>query len=156
MMDVNIEEKNSIEAADSDLVFAVDEALKRRGVLGKMKAQMRAEVFHALNDSTVIMPEKPPDIFLASELIREFLMAFNLNNTLTVFCEELGQPPEMNLDRLMIGNELGVNTVGSDEKIPLLVLLMQFLKKNRRSYLESATNSVNINESLVVEKDDQI
>ena len=35
---------------NQQLVDAVEDALKRRGVLKKLKAQMRAEVFHSLED----------------------------------------------------------------------------------------------------------
>lgn len=132
---------NSMVAVDNDLVIAVEEALRRRGVLNKMKAQMRAEVFHALQDKTLVFPDKPPDVFLATELIREFLTIFKLQNTLSVFCEEMGQPFDMTLDRQFIGNELGLNTTGSNEQIPLMVYLVQYLKKNREEYLKNIDNT---------------
>jgi lisH domain-containing protein FOPNL len=142
-------EDNSMVAADGDLVMAIEEALKRRGVLNKMKAQMRAEVFHAMQDKIVLTPDKPPDVFLATELIREFLMTFKLHSTLSVFCEEFGQPFEMSTDREFVGGELGVNTFGSNEKIPLLVLLVQLLKANRTECLQTNT-------SLDVENDPEL
>jgi hypothetical protein len=90
------------------------------------------------------MPDQPPDVFLAAELVREFLMLFKLNSTLSVFCEEFGQPTQMTVDREFVGGELGVNPIGSDEKIPLLVLLVQFLKKNRDGYLKDVHSSVEV------------
>lgn len=117
--------------AQSDLVEAVTEALKRKGVYGNIKAQLRAKVFHALEDKTVDVPEKPRDVFLASELIRDFLMSFDLQNTTSVFCEEMGQPPEMSVDRELIGGELGLNTKGSSSSVPLLMQLIQHLVKEK-------------------------
>ena len=108
-------------ASEMDLVEAVKKALDRKGATAAIKSQIRAEVFHTLEDKTVEMPAKPPDVYFASELIREFLMRLDLKNTLSVFCEEIGQQGEMGVDRPLISGELGINTIGSDANIPLLV-----------------------------------
>jgi hypothetical protein len=120
--------------SDIDLISAVQDALKRRGVYSKVKATIRAEVFNVLEDKTVPLPNKPQDVFVASELIKEFLILFKLNNTLSVFCEEMGQPSEMTFDRELIGAELGLNTLGTDPKIPLLIMLIEYLKRNRADF----------------------
>ena len=71
----------------------------------KLKSQLRAEVYHTLEDKSFIasedanITEKPRDVYLASELIRELLMSFGLNNSLSVFNEEMGQPAQMAVDR---------------------------------------------------------
>lgn len=130
--------------ADRDLVLAVEDALKRRGVLSKMKAQMRAEVFHSLEDKSATYPSKPPDVFIAAELIKEFLMLLKLDNTLSVFCEEMGQPNEMTVDRNFLGLELGLNTLGTDPKMPLLLSIIQYLKKDRAEFLKQVGQSVEV------------
>ena len=114
----------------SDLADTVREALSRRGVLNKVKSSIRAEIFHALEDKTVTMPDKPREVFLASELIREFLQLSGLHNSLSVYSEENGQPTEMAVDREFIGGELGVNVQDSmvgTSSVPLLVLLCKHL-----------------------------
>ena len=120
--------------AQSDLVEAISEALKRKGVYSKIKSQLRAEVFHTLEDKTVTAPEKPRDVYLAAELIREFMIKFKLNNSLSVFCEEMGQPAEMSVDREFIGSELGLNTLQSDSNIPLLISVLQDMMEKKESY----------------------
>ena len=124
----------------SDLAEVVKEALNRRGVLAKVKANVRAEIFHALEDKTVTMPDKPRETFLASELIREFLQLSGLNNSLSVYSEENGQPAEMAVDREFIGGELGVNVqdnVVGTASVPLLVLLVKHLLDQKED-LENA------------------
>ena len=83
------------------------------------------------------MPEKPRDIYLASELIREYLINFRLDNSNSVFCEESGQPEQMIVDREFLAGELGLNAQGSNEKIPLLVLLIQYLSKLKHDNLNA-------------------
>jgi len=114
----------------SDLAEVVKEALSRRGVLNKVKANIRAEIFHALEDKTVTMPDKPREVFLASELVREFLQLSGLHNSLSVYSEENGQPVEMAVDREFVGGELGVNvqdSVVGTAAVPLLTLLVKHL-----------------------------
>jgi hypothetical protein len=126
---------------DSDLVSAVEDALRKRGVIDKLKAKIRAEVFHVLDDkdATPIRTHRDPpqDLFIAMELVKEFLMMMKLDNTLSVFCEEMSQSVNMTVDRSFIGSELGVNTAGSDESIPMLVLMTQFMKRNREELVKN-------------------
>ena len=133
--------------SEMDLVEAVKTALDRKGVTAAVKSQIRAEVYHTLEDKTVEMPDKPPDVYLSSELIREFLMRLNLKNTLSVFCEEIGQKGQMDVDRELISGELGINTLGSDANIPLLVQLVQHMMKSKEKILNS---------SMIVEPDEEL
>jgi lisH domain-containing protein FOPNL len=124
----------------SDLSEVVKEALSRRGVLNKVRATIRAEIFHALEDKTVTLPDKPREVFLASELIREFLQSSSLNSTLSVYNDENGQPADMTVDREFIGGELGVNVQDSfagTSNVPLLVLLVKHLLDQKED-LENA------------------
>jgi len=124
----------------SDLSEVVKEALSRRGVLNKVRATIRAEIFHALEDKTVTLPDKPREVFLASELIREFLQCSSLNSTLSVYNDENGQPADMTVDREFIGGELGVNvqdSIAGTSSVPLLVLLVKHLLDQKED-LENA------------------
>jgi hypothetical protein len=121
--------------AQSDLVEAITESLKRKGVYSKIKSQVRAEVFHTLEDKNTPAPEKPREVYLAAELIREFMIRFKLNNSLSVFCEEMGQPAEMGVNREFIGSELGLNTLQSDPNIPLLISVLEHLMDKKTASL---------------------
>ncbi len=133
-----------------DLTEAIREALDRKGISSKIKSQLRAEVYHTLEDKSVPIPEKPKDVFIASELIRELMMSFRLQNSLSVFCEEFGQPSEMNVDREFIGGELGLNVLGSDEKIPLLLQIIQHLCKTKSAVTGSADHSTVVETDSVI------
>lgn len=52
---------------------ALIETLETRGVLGQVKAKVRAEIFAALDDEKVDRPELPPENVLINEMIREYL-----------------------------------------------------------------------------------
>lgn len=103
--------------------------LETKGVIGDLKAKIRAEVYHALEDKTTPCPPKPKGVFLASEIIRDYLHSFDLRNTVFVFNEEGGQPAEMRIDRHFLGEELGLNLVNIDSDVPLLVLLIEHLQQ---------------------------
>ena len=132
-----------------ELHAVIMESLKRRGVLGKISANVRAEVFHTLEDKTVPLPDKPTEVFLATELIREYMMSTSLNSSLSVFNEESGQPNEMRVDREFLGGELGFNIMDesqSAKETPLLILLVtHLLTKRRRSEL-GADDSLDVHE----------
>lgn len=139
--------------SQSDLLEAIKEALERKGVYPKLKSQLRAEVYHTLEDKSFIssdtnITEKPRDVYLASELIRELLMSFGLNNSLSVFSEEMGQPAQMAVDREFIASEMGLNARGTDTRVPLLILIIQHLAKQKEDALAQ------MNESMVVNTDD--
>ena len=117
-----------------DLSRLITANLERKGVLREMKARLRAEVYHMLEDKSIPCPPKGDGpLFLAYELIRDFLQTFQLRNTVSVFSEESGQPIENRIDRHFIGEELGINFIDSGEEIPLLVVLVDYLLKLKKS-----------------------
>lgn len=54
-------------------ILAVKETLESRGVLGQLKARIRAEVFSALDDQREPRPPLSHENLLINELIREYL-----------------------------------------------------------------------------------
>lgn len=75
-------------------------------------------------------PPKPEDVFLACELVRELMMSLGLNNSLSVFQQEAGQPSEMRIDRPHLASELGFRTnERTDRDVPLLLLVVRMLKE---------------------------
>ena len=127
---------------DADISAAVRAALARKGVMNSLKAKLRAEVFHVLENKQESMPEKTKEVFLATELVRELLVSLRLDNTLSVFMEELGQPQEARIDRSYISSEIGMST-GSTE-IPLLVLLVDQLMRSKEERLVRQFDSTDV------------
>ena len=124
-----------MDADSNDLPRLIRANLEKKGILRELKAKLRAEVYHILEDKSISCPAKGNgSIFLAYELIRDFLQMFQLRNTVSVFNEESGQPHENRVDRHFIGEELGINLVDTECKdIPLLVLLVDHLLRMKKS-----------------------
>ena len=55
----------------ADLKDALREALERRGVLDQLRANVRAEVFSAMEDTEDPPPEMSSENLVINELIRE-------------------------------------------------------------------------------------
>ena len=111
-----------------DLKNAVKVALRNKGVLDDIKSRLRAEIYLALEDKSVVLPPKTAQISLAAEIIKDFCNCLNLNNSLIVFSEECGQTNEMQVDREFISNELGFQVTDVDGKVPILLYMIQMLQ----------------------------
>jgi hypothetical protein len=113
---------------NTDLKSAVRDALERKGVIKDIRARLRASVFNCLEDkSTPSSANKSKDLYMSTELVRDFLVSMGLSSTLAVFCQELGETSEVNSDREFIAGELGFSISSQDEEvhgdsIPLLTL----------------------------------
>ena len=55
------------------MLTVVKDTLETRGVLGQLKARLRAEVFNALDDQSEVGPQLSNENMLINELIREYL-----------------------------------------------------------------------------------
>lgn len=124
---------------NTDLKSAVRDALERKGVVSDIRARLRASVYNCLEDKcTPLSANKSKDLYMSTELVRDFLVSMNLSSTLAVFCQELGEASEINSDREFIAGELGFSISSRDEdvhgdSIPLLTLLLQ-QQKSKREY----------------------
>ncbi|XP_041063126.1 centrosomal protein 20 isoform X2 [Cetorhinus maximus] len=94
-------------ATVSELKGVLKETLEKRGVLGQLKARIRAEVFSALDDQSEPRPPLSHENLLINELIREYLEFNKYKYTASVLTAEAGQP-EIPLDRQFLVNELNV------------------------------------------------
>jgi lisH domain-containing protein FOPNL len=113
----------------TDLKDVVRHSLESRGVLQQIKARIRAEVYLSLEGKdSVNNVEKPPDVYLACELVRELFMGLDYKNSLAVFCEESGPPSEMGLNRDFLASELGLSVHEDDRSVPLLLMVIRLLK----------------------------
>ncbi|CAM9341399.1 unnamed protein product [Ectocarpus sp. 6 AP-2014] len=121
-----------------DLKQALVENLEHRGVLGKLRAKVRAEVFHTLEgpQEGVLPTPLSNDNLLINELVRDYLSYNGYANALGVFMAESGQPIERSLDRGFIRDELGLSERivdrGGARPLPLLYGITHALKRRRK------------------------
>nr|XP_033800225.1 FGFR1 oncogene partner isoform X5 [Geotrypetes seraphini] len=118
---------------DTELRDLLVQTLENSGVLNKIKAELRAAVFLALEEQEKIEQNKTPlvneslkkflntkDGCLVSSLVIEFLQFFNLDFTLAVFQPETSTSnrPE---DRENLANDLGIVETENTKTGPLLL-----------------------------------
>jgi len=113
-------------ASIEELKDALAQTLEARGVLGKLKAQVRAEIFTALEDPNEAPPaELSNENLVINELIREYFQYNGYESALSVFLAESGQPSGPGasvLDRGFLAQELlrGAPETDASGKLPLL------------------------------------
>ncbi|XP_067912315.1 lisH domain-containing protein FOPNL isoform X1 [Heterodontus francisci] len=111
--------------------LVLKETLEKRGVLGQLKARIRAEVFSALDDQSEPRPPLSHENLLINELIREYLEFNKYKYTASVLTAEAGQP-EIPLDRQFLVNELNVVEDSSTKTVPLLYgILAHFVNESK-------------------------
>lgn len=131
----------------ADLKTAVRRTLDARGVTAELKAKLRAEIFHALADKSERPPALPAEVFLARELVREFLQCFGYKNTLSVLMEESGHQGEARVDREFLAEELRIDLSSRETEAPLLLGIVQYLRHAK--HLEESMDNHDQSESGV-------
>ena len=110
-------------ASLEDLKNVLRETLEQKGVMNKIKAEVRAEIFTALDaDNTQGKPQLPQENIMINELIREYLEYNQYYNTASVLITETGQPQEPPFDRNYMERRMqigGGNQPGA-RQVPLL------------------------------------
>ncbi|XP_027053602.1 lisH domain-containing protein FOPNL-like [Pocillopora damicornis] len=109
-------------ATVNELKSVLKETLENRGVLGQIRARVRAEVFSALDDQTEPRPALSNENLLINELIREYLTFNKYKYTESVLQAESGQPKEP-MDRRFLVQELNIK----EEESPTMPLLYGIL-----------------------------
>lgn len=112
----------------SPFLPVLKETLENRGVLGQIRARVRAEVFGALDDQSEPRPSLSNENLLINELIREYLSFNKYKYTESVLLAETGQPKDP-MDRKFLIQELNISDEqGSSPSMPLLYgILAHFL-----------------------------
>ncbi|XP_006872060.1 PREDICTED: lisH domain-containing protein FOPNL [Chrysochloris asiatica] len=114
-------------ATVTELKAVLKDTLEKKGVLGHLKARIRAEVFNALDDDREPRPPLSHENLLINELIREYLEFNKYKYTSSVLVAESGQPA-VPLDRQFLIRELNSLEEPKDNTIPLLYgILAHFL-----------------------------
>ncbi|XP_065846477.1 centrosomal protein 20-like [Oscarella lobularis] len=106
-----------------DLTTVLKETLESRGVLGQVRARIRAELFKALDEDSAPKPKLSNENLLINELIREYLEFNRYQYTRSVLLSETGQPKEP-LDRRFLTRELGIADDDVTTSVPLLYALV--------------------------------
>eukprot|EP00033_Pygsuia_biforma_P003259 GCRY01003571.1.p1 GENE.GCRY01003571.1~~GCRY01003571.1.p1 ORF type:complete len:125 (+),score=11.79 GCRY01003571.1:246-620(+) len=102
-----------------DLKEALKDNLEAKGVLNDLRAQLREQIFKALETDVGEKPKLSHDNVIINDLIREYLLYNNYHHSLSVFLPETGQPAE-SLDRETICRDLGLRETGGSQDLPLL------------------------------------
>ncbi|OCT64082.1 centrosomal protein 20 isoform X1 [Xenopus laevis] len=117
-------------ATVGDLKAVVKDTLEKRGVMGQLKARVRAEVFEALDDRSEPKPVLSPENLLINELIREYLAFNKYSYTSSVLTAETGLS-EVPLDRSFLTKELNVVEDLNSQSVPILYgIVAHFLKEH--------------------------
>ncbi|XP_045214924.2 centrosomal protein 20-like [Mercenaria mercenaria] len=121
-----------------ELKDVIKDTLENRGVLGQIKARIRAEVFKSLDDQNDSKPPLSNENMIINELIREYLEFNKYKYTASVMVAETGQPKQP-LDRGFLAEELNVEEDKNCSQVPLLYSLVgQYMNKNRGKSTRSA------------------
>ncbi|XP_077172851.1 centrosomal protein 20 isoform X1 [Paroedura picta] len=106
-------------ATITELKTVLKDTLEKRGILGQIKARIRAEVFNALDDQNELRPPLSHENLLINELIREYLEFNKYKYAASVLVAESGQP-DVPLDRDFLVKELNLVEEPSSRAVPLL------------------------------------
>ena len=113
-------------ASLEDLKSVLKETLEQKGVLGEIRAKIRAEVFTAL-DGASQPPKLSNENMILNEMIREYLEYNRYYNAASVLAAESGQPQEPPFDKDYLRKKFSVAPSGKD--VPLLYELVFGLKE---------------------------
>uniref|UniRef100_A0A673VSZ4 Centrosomal protein 20 n=1 Tax=Suricata suricatta TaxID=37032 RepID=A0A673VSZ4_SURSU len=103
-------------ATVAELKAVLRDTLEKRGVLGHLKARIRAEVYNTLNDESEPPPPLSHENLLINELIREYLEFNKYKYTASVLMSESGQPV-VPLDRQFLIRELNAFEESKDDTV---------------------------------------
>ncbi|XP_066134280.1 centrosomal protein 20 isoform X1 [Saccopteryx bilineata] len=123
-------------ASVAELKAVLKDTLEKRGVLGHLKARIRAEVFNALNDDGEPQPPLSHENLLINELIREYLEFNKYKYTASVLIAESGQPA-VPLDRQFLIHELNAFEDSKDNTIPLLYGILAHFMHGTKDSIQS-------------------
>ncbi|EDV28946.1 LisH domain-containing protein FOPNL [Trichoplax sp. H2] len=126
-----------------ELTNVVKDTLVNRGVLGQLKARIRAEVYKALDNQEVPKPKLPAENVLINELIREYLEYNNYKYTESVLIAESDQP-QKSLGRSFVMDELNIaqDMLEPSGRMPLLYNIISYFMKVKPFHEHSTDEGV--------------
>lgn len=113
----------------NDLKNAIKEILEENGSLNKIRAEIRENIYKAIETDESPKPKIPEENLIINELFREYLNYNGYYHSNSVFLSESGHPNEPPLDRNFIAKELNVIEDKHSKGIPLIYSILFGLKK---------------------------
>ncbi|XP_025097968.1 FGFR1 oncogene partner-like isoform X2 [Pomacea canaliculata] len=151
---------------DTELRDLVAQTLEANGTLGKLRAQLRASVFLALEEQENVQNRTPflnkelktflstKDGHLVASLVREFLEFFHLEFTLAVFDPETGLEDALNRENLSKELNLRNHPREGESHVPLLVEVLKGANTHTsKQQLQHSTVSPIGGSSSIAERD---
>ncbi|KAM4631900.1 centrosomal protein 20 [Discoglossus pictus] len=120
-------------ATISDLKAVLKETLEKKGVLGQLKARVRAEVFEVLDDHSEPKPALSHENLLINELIREYLEFNKYKYTASVLTAETGLS-DIPLDRSFLAKEMNIVEDANSQTVPILYGILSHFLKGREDH----------------------
>ena len=134
-----------------ELKAVLTETLEARGMLNKLRAQVRANVYQIL-DETSDTAARAEDLcdenLFINDLIREYLHWNGYRNTLSVFHPETGQPETAPFDRKYSAGQLHIRETETSKKVPLLYSVVDILKNGPHALNFAEVPSEQANENI--------
>ena len=115
-----------------DLRSALRESLQQRGVLGRVRAQLRSEIFHTIDAGADAPPPRADpaaSTLVVEELVREYLAFAGYGHALSVFeAESRSAERGASITRAQIQHELGVRQDAESAALPLVFGVVETLR----------------------------
>ena len=110
-------------ASINELKEALKEHLEQKGIMNKLRSELRAEIYQTLNEQSGGVSLPTNENYIINELIKEYLLFNKHHYTLSVFESECGNDKKP-LEREFISQQLKVVEDNSTINIPLLYPLI--------------------------------
>ena len=110
-------------ATIEELKDILKETLDERGILQKVRAQIRAEIFNTLNEQVSSKKTLSEENLIINEIFREYLEYNNYHHTKEVFIPETGQPVVPPFRRDYIAKRLKVVEDPKARDLPLIYVI---------------------------------
>ncbi|PRP86925.1 hypothetical protein PROFUN_03673 [Planoprotostelium fungivorum] len=120
-----------------ELKTVLQETLEARGTLDKLRAQVRAEIFHTLEGGEQ-REQLSNDNLIVNELIHEYLVFNKYYHADSVFMTESGQPRD-SLARPLLAEAVGVREDHKTRSRPLLYTLASQRNSTIAQHTENET-----------------
>lgn len=134
-------------------ILVLKTRLDDTGFLGKLKSQIRAEIFRVLESEGASFEEKKQptptgETLLVHELLRETLEWFGYTNTLSVFLQESGHSAEK-LEKKVLAAELNVTYAYNEQPdVALLLAVVAMLRTQKVRSVDQTPQQRNISSRL--------
>ena len=125
-----------------ELKASLKETMVKRGILNKIKAEMRKEIYDALDNDDNPKPKLTRENFIINELIKEYFYYNDYNYSSKVFQSETGQIKN-NLNRNDLAKELNIIESENNKNKPLLYSIFSGLKNHNDNLIPLKINKKN-------------